>query len=154
MTDSDLPFVAELYASSRSEELAGLGWPEEIQRNFLEMQHQAQHRHFRLVYPNGEWLIVEQAGRPIGRLYLNETDESVHLVDFALVPECRGNGIGSAIVRDLIAHAHDRGKSVSCAVEFRNEGAARLYRRLGFEVAKDEGMYHRMICRPGTGEAR
>ena len=69
MTDGDLPFVAALYASTRREELAGTGWPEELQAAFLAQQHEAQHNFYRATYGAAEWLIIEQGGEPIGRLY-------------------------------------------------------------------------------------
>ena len=45
MDDGDLPFVAELYASTRREEVAQTGWPAEMQEAFLRQQHEAQHSH-------------------------------------------------------------------------------------------------------------
>ena len=148
--DSDRPFLAALYASTRAEELGGLGWPEPMLKAFLDQQFQAQHRHFRIAYPDGEWLIVERSGAPIGRLYLNDTEEALHGIDIALVGECRGSGIGAAIVGDMIDQAHEAGKAVSFYVEKRNSGAARLYRRLGFADVEDHGVYQRMICRPAA----
>jgi hypothetical protein len=44
--DEDLPFVAELYASTRRDEVAATGWPREMQEAFLAQQHEAQHRHY------------------------------------------------------------------------------------------------------------
>lgn len=147
-TESDQPFVASLYASTRASEFAGLDWPEEALNAFLDQQHRAQHRHFRAVFPDGEWLIVEQCGRRIGRLYLNETGEHLHLVDIILHPESRGAGIGTAIVADLIDQAHGAGKPVRLSVDKTNRGAARLYRRLGFETIEDQGVHEMMICPP------
>ena len=145
-TESDQPFVASLYASTRAPEFAGLDWPEAALSAFLDQQHRAQHRHFRTVFPDGEWLIVEQGGRRIGRLYLNETGEHLHLVDIILRPESRGAGIGTAIVADLIDQAHRAGKPVRLSVDKTNQGAARLYRRLGFDAIDDRGIHEMMVC--------
>jgi ribosomal protein S18 acetylase RimI-like enzyme len=147
-SDTDLPFLAALYASTRRGELAGLGWPEPMLDSFLAQQHGAQHRHYRLVFPDGEWLVIEQSGKPVGRLYLNETEDNLHIVDIALAEPFRSTGIGSAILRDLIDQAHASGRSVSCRVEHANEPAARLYRRLGFELVGDDGLHARMLCLP------
>ena len=37
-TEDDLPFLAALYASTRAEEVAVTGWPEEIQRQLLKVE--------------------------------------------------------------------------------------------------------------------
>ena len=153
-TESDQSFVASLYASTRASEFAALNWPEAALTAFLDQQHRAQQRHFRAVFPDGEWLIVEQSGQRIGRLYLNETGDHLHLVDIILRPESRGTGIGTAIVADLIDQAHRAGKPVRLSVDKTNLGAARLYRRLGFDAIDDQGMRETMICRPRVGRGR
>src|ERR1041384_421088 len=86
----DLPFVAALYASTRAEEVAASGWPAAMQAAFLDQQHRAQPRWYRATYPDGEWLIVERANAPIGRLYLAEDMGTRLIVDISLLPELRG----------------------------------------------------------------
>jgi hypothetical protein len=65
----DRPFLADLYASTRMEELAQTGWPETAKRDFLDQQVTAQHAHYMRHYPGAEWLIVEREEAAIGRLY-------------------------------------------------------------------------------------
>jgi GNAT superfamily N-acetyltransferase len=145
LTSEDLPFVAELYASTRRWEVALLGWPRDVQDTFLAQQHEGQHRHYMAHYPGAEWLIVERAGRPIGRLYLYEGKREVRVVDVSLVADCRGAGVGGAILRDVLDDAQGRGKSVSIHVE-KNNPARRLYERLGFVLAEDRGVYDLMLA--------
>jgi len=149
MTDEDLPFVAALFASTRAEEVAASGWPPEMQRAFLDQQHRAQHQHYRNVYPDAEWLIVERAGDAIGRLYLDESDAELLLMDISLLPGQRGGGLGGAILADLLALAAGKGKPVSLHVEKFNP-ARRLYQRFGFTVMEDQGIYDRMEWRPSA----
>lgn len=144
MEEGDLPFVAELYASTRREELAGTGWPPEMQEAFLRQQHEAQHSHYSLHHADAEWLIIERCGQPVGRLYLRERPEGVHVIDISLVPESRGQGIGGAILRDTLDYANGVGKPVSARVEKFNR-ARTLYERLGFGVIEDEGIYDLML---------
>lgn len=146
-TTEDLPFVAELYASTRRWEVALTGWPLDAQEAFLAQQHEAQHSHYSIHYADGEWLIVEREGDPIGRLYLNEDDEEVRIVDISLVTSCRARGFGGAILRDILEDAHARGKAVSIHVE-KNNPAKRLYARVGFEVVEDVGVYDLMRAAP------
>jgi ribosomal protein S18 acetylase RimI-like enzyme len=146
-TDDDLPFVAELYASTRREEVAQAGWPVELQEAFLRQQHEAQHSHYSLHHRDAEWLIVERDGAAIGRLYWRNGPERFHVVDISLLPASRGQGIGGAILRDVLAAAHASGKGLSIRVEKFNP-ARRLYDRLGFAVIADEGTYDLLEARP------
>jgi len=146
-TPEDLPFVAELYASTRREELAVTGWPIEVQEAFLAQQHEAQHSHYSIYYADAEWLIVEREGQVIGRLYLNETDDDLCIVDISLLPQFRARGLGGAIMRDILELARERSKSVSIHVE-KNNPARRLYDRLGFVAVADRGVYDLMRAEP------
>lgn len=147
MTDADLPFAAELYASTRREEVATTGWPADLQETFLAQQHEAQHSHYSIHYADAEWLILERAGEAIGRLYLRSEPERLQIIDISLMPASRGQGIGGAILRDVLGQARDQAKAVSIHVEKFNP-ARRLYERLGFEVVEDCGVYNRMEARP------
>jgi ribosomal protein S18 acetylase RimI-like enzyme len=147
MAEEDLPFIAALFASTRAEEVAQTGWPEAMQRAFLAQQHQAQHHHYQAHFPDAEWLVVEAAGAPIGRLYLDERDDDLHLIDISLVPERRGAGIGTAILRDLLDQARALGKTITLYVEAPNP-ARRLYQRFGFNPEGEAGVYELMVWRP------
>ena len=143
MTDADLPFVEALFASTRAEEFALTGLAPEQLQALLVQQHKAQHHHYRLHHSAAEWLIVERADEPIGRLYLDRSGESDRVIDISLAPAARGQGIGGAILADVIADAQARERTVSIHVETRNP-ARRLYERLGFEIVGDAGIYLRM----------
>jgi len=147
LAEPDLPFVAALYASTRAEEVASTGWPEAFQRAFLAQQHQAQHDHYQAHYPGAEWLIIEAGGEAIGRLYLDERGDDLHLIDISLAPERRGGGIGTAIMADLLGWAGARGKTMTLYVEPPNP-ARRLYERLGFAAEGEAGVYQMMVWRP------
>ena len=144
--DTDLAFLFEVYAATRTEELAATAWPQEIQQAFLRQQFDAQHRHYRAHYPDAEWLVVRQEGRDIGRLYLEAWPSQYRIIDIALLPEARGRGIGGAILTDLLAMAAAAGKAVSIHVE-KNNPALALYRRLGFAITEDKGVYDLMEWR-------
>ena len=147
MDESDLPFLAAVYASTRAEELAVTGWPDEVKQAFLDQQHEAQHTHYQAHYPGALWLVVERGGAPIGRLYLREGGSDIRLIDIALLPEHRSAGIGGAIIDDLLAWARAIGKSVSLHVE-PNNPVLRHYQRLGFVEGEEWGAYRRMDWTP------
>jgi ribosomal protein S18 acetylase RimI-like enzyme len=88
-------------------------------------------------------------GEPAGRLYVHRGDREIRIVDIALVPEHRGSGVGTSLLRDLLAEADAGGKSVTIHVERMNP-ALRLYERLGFSVAEDKGVYLFLERPPST----
>ena len=137
MSDADLPFTAMLYASTRAEELAPVPWPAEVKQAFLLQQHAAQHAHYQQHYRGMEAMIVERGDAVIGRLYLFEMPGEVRIVDISLMPEARRHGIGGALLRDVLADAAPRGKSVTIHVE-KNNPARTLYARLGFTILDDD----------------
>ena len=147
MTDADLPFVATLYASTRREELAATGWPQEMQDAFLHQQHEAQHAFYRATYDGAEWLIIERDGAAVGRLYRVIWPREIRVIDISLLPEARGAGIGGAILGAIQDEARGIGKTVSIHVE-KNNRARQLYLRLGFAVIEDKGVYDLMEWRP------
>ncbi|HEX8401117.1 MAG TPA: GNAT family N-acetyltransferase [Allosphingosinicella sp.] len=142
--DADLPFLSQVYASTRVEELAPTGWPDGVKQQFLEHQFGAQHRHYRQQYPAAEWLIILWSGEAIGRFYLEEWPDQFRIIDIALLPHARGQGVGTAILADMVAAARKAGKSVSIHVE-KNNPAMRLYQRLGFVQTDEHGIYDLMV---------
>ena len=144
-----MAFTRLLYASTRSEELAPVPWPDDAKAVFLAQQHDAQRRHYRTHYPDALWMIVEHAGQPVGRLYLERWPSQHRLIDIAMLPQARGKGFGTALLKDVIAEAFASGKSVSIHVEKANP-AMSLYRLLGFEKAEDKGVYDLMLCTPAA----
>lgn len=139
----DFDFIEALYHSTRDAELALSGWPDAEKNAFLTQQHRAQHHHYQTYYPNAERLILERGGEPVGRLYVDAWPLELRIVDISLVPAARGQGIGEAVLRDVIAWAQDQAKGVSIHVETFNP-ARRLYHRLGFVVTEDKGLYELM----------
>jgi ribosomal protein S18 acetylase RimI-like enzyme len=150
--DSDLPFLARLYASTRTEELAAAPWTDAQKAAFLDMQFRAQHAHYQQYYPKADWLMTMRDGDDIGRLYIERWPSQHCIIDIAFLPEHRGKGLGAALLRDLMDEAAAAGKAVSIHVEKFNP-AMQLYRRLGFTTVEDKGVYDLMhwTAKPAAG---
>ena len=138
--DEDRDFLCRLYGSTRAEELASVPWSDEEKQRFVRFQFEAQSRFYREQYPGAIFQVIEIGGVPAGRLYVVEWGREIRLMDVALLPESRGSGLGTLLVRDLQARAAAAGKTLSVHVERLNP-ALRLYERLGFRVAEDKGVY-------------
>ena len=154
-TQADEHVLRDIYASTRADELAQLDWTLEQKAWFVGMQFDAQHRHYVEHYPDAAFLVIERDGVPVGRLYLHEQPTEVRIMDIALLPEARGLGIGTTLLRQVIADAAARGQAVSIHVEDRNP-ARQLYERLGFTPVEIRGVYTLMEIRraPHDGAAR
>jgi ribosomal protein S18 acetylase RimI-like enzyme len=152
---SDLPFLRDLYAESRAAELACVPWPPAARRAFCDSQFTLQHRHYVAHCVPAVFLIVLAHDQPVGRIYLHWTSEDLHIVDVLLGIATRGRGIGSALLR--WAQAITSGAAVdtlSLHVEQSNQGAYRLYSRLGFrEEQSSHPAHRRMVWRPPAGFA-
>lgn len=114
---------------------------------FLDQQFAAQYEHYRIHYPTCERNIIEKDGKAIGRLWIDEWKDQIRLVDVALMPQWRGSGIGSTLLRAVLDRGARAGKPVTIHVEGFNP-ALRLYERLGFEKVDTNGVYFLMRWTP------
>lgn len=142
----DIPRLRELYASTRTAELALVPWDDTTRHGFLRMQFEAQRRHYRSTYQDPAFQIVLADGHWAGRVYVHRAADEIHVIDISLLPEYRGRGIGSRLLDALLAEASELGCRVTLEVERRNP-ARRLYERLGFRALADDGLYVRMEWR-------
>ena len=147
ITDTDQRFLQQVYASTREEELAIVPWPEEQKQTFLEFQFNAQHTFYQRQFRDANFWIVEQAGTPIGRLYLDRRTDEIRIIDIALIPGCRDRGIGTALLNAVLAEGRAKNQPVRIHVEHNNR-ALNLYRRLGFRQIEEEGVYYLMEWTP------
>ncbi len=143
ITAEDIPFLKEVYFSTRLEELAPVGWDEAQTNEFLEMQFGFQHKSYTENYPAAELLVISQDHNDVGRLYIERQENEIRIIDIALLPKYRGRGIGSKIMKDILREADDKKLPVTIHVE-RNNPALSLYARLGFEIIEDKGVYYFM----------
>jgi ribosomal protein S18 acetylase RimI-like enzyme len=141
--DGDRAFLAEVYASTRADELAMLPWSDERKAAFLAHQFEAQDTHYRAHYKGAAFDVIEVDGERAGRLYVHRGAREIRIVDIALAPAFRGRGLGTGLLRALIAEADSGGRTLSIHVEMNNR-ARRLYERLGFRAVGEHGPYVRM----------
>jgi GNAT superfamily N-acetyltransferase len=146
-TAEDRPFLLSVYAGTRTDELSVLPWSDEQKMDFLRMQFEAQDDWYRQVYPDAAFLVVIRDGVPVGRLYKAHLPTEIRLVDIALLPEHRGQGIGSRLLADLVATADRAGLPVVLRVEPWNP-VRELYRRFGFATTEQGVPYETMVRRP------
>ena len=139
----DEPFLYQVYASTRTEELQATNWSDAQKEAFLRMQFNAQHRYYHEMYPDASYEVILWKNQPAGRLYVDRREKEIAVIDISLLPEFRGLGIGGLLLREVKSEAVAAGKPVRIYVERFNR-AQELYRRLGFRTIGDTGVYYHM----------
>lgn len=137
---ADLPFLRDLYAGTREEELRPVPWTPQAKRAFLEEQFARQHEHYLRHYPQAQWWIVTFEDVAVGRLYVARAERDCRIMDVSLVDAHRKRGVGTALMRAVIEDAQSAGVPSSLHVEPFNP-ALRLYLRLGFVHVETRGVY-------------
>jgi ribosomal protein S18 acetylase RimI-like enzyme len=144
----DMDFLLRVYRSTREEELAMVvDWTDEQKDAFVRHQFDAQHAWYRDHYEGAQFDVILVDGVPAGRLYVHRRNREIRLVDITMLPEFRQGGIGTALLRDLLAEGEAAGKPVTIHVEVFNP-AMRLYERLGFSPIEERGPYRLMEWKP------
>ncbi len=141
---ADEPFLFTLYASSRADELAPLGWGETQRTVFLRMQYAAQQRDYGARFDVAGHQIIIVAGRDAGHIWVERNAEEIRVVDLALLPSARGSGVGTYLFNNLIAEAGQAGLPLRLSVPKHNTGGRRLYERLGFKIIGEISTHFRM----------
>ena len=142
-TADDLPFLRALYASTRETELAATDWSAAQKADFLHMQFGLQHRYYSEHFTDAAFDIVQHAGQDIGRRYVLRRPDALTLIDMALLPQWRGQGIGTVMLEALLMEARATGRQLLLHVDHDNP-ARRMYLRAGFQEIGDNGVYSKM----------
>ena len=95
--------------------------------------------------------IAEVADQVAGAVWVRDMPDYGHVADgipsfaISLYPQYRGRGIGTALMRHMLAALKQRGyQKASLSVQKAN-AAVRMYLRLGFEILEDHGEEYLML---------
>jgi GNAT superfamily N-acetyltransferase len=147
---SDSGFLYSLFESTRGQQFAQIPLPPAQIQALVRMQFSAQQTGYRDRYPQSQDSIVTMGDRPAGRLWLNETPAEIAIVDIAILPEYQGCGLGTAVLGRIVNDTALAQKAIRLRVDRMNFRAARLYRRLGFEVVSGNEVFEEMEMLPGV----
>jgi ribosomal protein S18 acetylase RimI-like enzyme len=125
-TVSDRPFMERVFLSaSRAASAKQFDWSD------AEVEHSASTRSYD--FDHSTIIVVDGVEQGWQTIVMRKIDE-IHIDSIFLLPEVQGRGVGTSIINGLIAEAQAKKFALSiCAVKA-NEGARRLYERLGFVV--------------------
>lgn len=124
---ADLPFLLTLRRLTMTEHLRRVGEPTDDEA------------HDRRIRANFEdaMIVSEGAGAdPVGLLKVTRSTDEWHVHQIQILPSRQRQGIGEAVLRELLIEAAREHVPVSLSVLHGNP-ARRLYERLGFRLVED-----------------
>lgn len=140
-TNADREFLKAVFFSTRVDEFAASGLSVTEIDALLAHQFDMQDSYYRRHYPAGRFDVVMAGELPVGRLYHDwKRGRGLNVIDIALLPAFRGAGIGTRLMRALVARAAQAGLAVNLYVEVNNPVQS-LYRRMGFVKCGENGIY-------------
>ena len=102
--------------------------------------------------PADHCLVAEAAGRVVGAAWVRIMNDYGHVDDetpsfaISLIPEYRGRGIGTGLMKEMLTLLKDCGfKQTSLAVQKANY-AVRMYKEVGFKIIDENDEEFIMVC--------
>lgn len=140
----DQEFATTLFASTRAY-LYNMPIPKSQVDFLINQQFQMQQNSYSASFPLAETFIVELYTKPIGKVVLNNTSASLHIIDIALINDMRSKGYGTAVLRALKNLATQGGKPLRLAVDQQNPRAKKLYLHLGFNLLESSATHDTLL---------
>ena len=147
VSQDDEGFLFQLSSQSRIDEMSAREWDPKQQAFFLRMQFNAQQRFYQVEYADADYRIILLDQQPVGWIVIARREDAMLLVDLALLPEQRNAGIGTWLLREMMAEATQTGKPIHLQVTKFN-AAIRLYERLEFAKIGETGSHFLMEWKP------
>jgi GNAT superfamily N-acetyltransferase len=91
--------------------------------------------------------VVTIDGKDVGWLQVSETQTEIRLQQFFISPDRQRTGIGTDVLRSLLAKWRATGKPIALTV-LKNNPARRLYERFGFSLVGEMGVKYEMRRSP------
>ena len=140
----DEAFLWSLFCSARPE-LGLLPLPPAQLTQLIRHQYELQQRGYRHQYPQAEnWIIATQSA-PVGKIMFERSSSAVHIIDFIIVPEWRGRGVGRSILNALKEYVRAKSGVLSLQVDRQNINAKRLYHQLGFVKSQSSDTHEFLV---------
>ena len=135
-TAGDLPFLTDCFLRSMRDTIVACrgGWDEEDNRSKFDSQ-------LDIAATN---LIQANQGERVGFLTAIESAVEIHLHTLCVSPEYQRKGIGTHITHQLIENGRASRRDIVLDVMRVNDGARRLYERLGFVIIQEHRHHVRM----------
>lgn len=136
-TEDDFDFLYRLHVATMREHVAAVyGWDEAFQE-----------KHFKEKFDPAHCRIVVVDGQDVGMVRAVEREGTLFISNIHVLPEYQNRGIGTAVLKDILRGAKERGLPLGLRV-LRGNPARRLYERLGFAAVGQTETHTRMRLLP------
>ena len=139
--EEDRAFRYSLFCRSRPPEWDMVQLDPQVREELMRHQFEAQTNGYLTQFPQARFDIIELDGEPIGRIVVDRPADMINLIDQAIVPAWRNQGLGTTIMRTLMDEVRARGIPLRLMVGSSNDPSLRLYLRLGFVPIASTPMY-------------
>ena len=136
-TPEDNEFLYQLYADSRAVELQAAGFSAEQREDFCRMQFGFRQHHYGLHFGHAQDRILLWQGVAVGRELVTRDPDLIGLTDIAILSSYQGRGMGSFLLRGLIAESVAQKIPIELHVD-QGSRAQALYERHGFVIVEDQ----------------
>ena len=152
VTPADREFLIAVYGGTRERELSQVAWDAGQKEAFILWQFERQSEEYNQRFPDARYDVILVNGVPAGRIWVGGDDKQIRLLDIAIIPQFQNRGVGTYLLRQLMAEATQANKVLRHMVFVLNDNAHRFYERLGFVVIEDLGGYKHMEWVPGQSQ--
>jgi ribosomal protein S18 acetylase RimI-like enzyme len=108
----------------------------------------AQEAFFRRTYRSDTVQLVIVDGQNAGLLHLEREPAAIFLANIQIHPDFQNRGLGTTVIRDVLASARALGLPVRLQVLQVNLAARQLYQRLGFQISSETPTHVLMLWQP------
>ncbi len=99
-------------------------------------------KHFDPLVQRSELRIIQLDGLAVGLLHVQERAEELFIASLEILPAHQNQGIGSAVIREVLRTAAAQAKPVALQVLKANIAARSLYQRLGFGITGENETHY------------
>jgi len=139
----DDEFLLRVFCADRAPEFAPLGLSAPQLGELLRSQFDSRERQYRERFPTADFDLILHNAHPVGNCFAQRGPDEFVLIDITLLPEHRNQGIGTALVNDLIEAARAVRKPLHAHV-LQGSPAWHLWQRLGFCEVSNDGIYRQI----------
>jgi GNAT superfamily N-acetyltransferase len=135
---SEEAFSYLLFACNRAAEMALMPVSQQDKEFLLQVQFRSMNETYRQSFPRARYDIIELDRWPIGRIVSEVQPDCLYFIDFALLPQAQGLGIGTMVLAAALEEARQLGLPARLRSFPHYWAAQRLYNKLGFTVIAQE----------------
>ncbi|ARU27698.1 GNAT family N-acetyltransferase [Cellvibrio sp. PSBB006] len=143
-TQEDDVFLEQLFRYTRND-LYQLPMSREFIDKLVAQQYQLQQASYRQQAPDAKIYVIESRQLAIGKIMLHFDVSSIHIVDFSILPEKRGQGFGTRVLQSVQNLARQQNHKIRLSVDHMNLPAKKLYLSQGFVIAGANETHDTMV---------